>query len=187
MERPEMVIKKSGTARVFFALWPDSELQQCLHGLAEERWRQCEGRVMRADSLHMTLIFLGETERLRLPRLMLAADSVHTEAFTFELERIAYWRHNRIGYASPGAEVPALSRLVTELQDRLTTAGFRFDRREFKPHVTLLRNVVRIQEPSTFAPIQWKVEAFALVETVATERGLRYQVLNRWPLPAWVG
>jgi len=179
-----MEIKKSATARVFFALWPTVELQQRLHGVAEAGQRQCAGRVMRADSLHMTLLFLGEMDRARLPQLVLAAEGLRAPAFAFELARLAYWRHNRIGYAAPVGEVATLLDLVTELQDRVAAAGFPFDRRTFTPHVTLLRNVARTSIAGTFAPMQWAVDTFTLVETVATAEGLRYQVLHRWSLPA---
>ena len=117
-----MEIKKSVTARVFFALWPTAELQQRLYGVAEASQRQCAGRVMRADSLHMTLLFLGEMERTRLPQLALAAEGLRAPAFVFELERLAYWRHNRIGYAAPVGEAAGLLDLVRALQDRVAAA-----------------------------------------------------------------
>ena len=55
----EMQLKDSGVARVFFALWPEALVRQALHTLATEYQLRCEARAMRAETLHMTLLFLG--------------------------------------------------------------------------------------------------------------------------------
>jgi hypothetical protein len=54
-----MQIKKSSVARVFFALWPEALVRRALHTLATEYQSRCEARIMDADTLHMTLLFLG--------------------------------------------------------------------------------------------------------------------------------
>ncbi len=177
-----MQIKDSSVARVFFALWPEAKLQRALHRLAMEYQPRCEARVMRADNLHMTLLFLGEMERARLPQLIEAAGKVSVPSFGLVLDRLSFWRHNRIGYAASQEKVPALDQLVVALQQELMAAGFQFDRREFKTHVTLLRNVRQILESQVVAPMTWPVDAFVLVESVATDRGVRYQILQQWPL-----
>lgn len=177
-----MQIKDSSEARVFFALWPKALIQRALHTLATEYQLRCEARAMRADTLHMTLLFLGEMERARLPQLMQAAGKVSVPSFGFALERLSFWPHNRIGYAAPPVEVPALNQLVMVLQQELLAADFQFNHREFNPHVTLLRNVGHILESQTITPMMWWVDAFVLVESVMTDRGVRYQILQRWPL-----
>lgn len=177
-----MQIKDSSEARVFFALWPKALIQRALHTLATEYQLRCEARAMRADTLHMTLLFLGEMERARLPQLMQAAGKVSVPSFGFALERLSFWPHNRIGYAAPPVEVPALNQLVMVLQQELLAADFQFNHREFNPHVTLLRNVGHVLESQTITPMMWWVDAFVLVESVMTDRWVRYQILQRWPL-----
>ena len=137
---------------------------------------------MRADSLHMTLLFMGDVERAHLPQLMQAAGQVSAAPFEFVLERFSFWPHNRIGYAAPPAEVPLLNQLVTALQQGLAAAGFAIENCEFKPHVTLLRHLKHALESQAITPITWRVDSFVLVESVATDRGVRYQILQRWPL-----
>lgn len=44
-------------ARVFFALWPEVSIQGALHNIAKEYQARSAARVMRADTLHMTLCF----------------------------------------------------------------------------------------------------------------------------------
>ncbi len=99
--------------------------------------------------------------------------------FGFVLERLSFWLHSRIAYATSLVEVPALDQLVTALQQELVAAGFLFENYEFNPHVTLLRRVGHVLESQTITPIMWWVDSFVLVESVMTDRGVRYQVLQK--------
>ena len=177
-----MQINNENKARVFFALWPEAAVRQALHALAKEFQTQCRARAMRADTLHMTLLFLGSVERKRLPQLMQAAARVSAAPFAFALERMSFWQHNRIAYAAPVEPVPALVQLAITLQQELVSTGFEFDKRDFNPHVTLLRNVGQVLETQTVKPIIWQADTFVLVESVMTDRGIRYQILQEWPL-----
>ncbi len=177
-----MHTKDSNVARVFFALSPDASVRRALQKLATEYQSRCEARAMRFDGLHLTLLFLGEMERARLPQLMQAADLVSVPPFEFVLERLSFWPHNRIGYAAPLAEVPALDQLITALQQGLTAAGFTIENLELKPHVTLLRHVGHALESQAITPVTWRVDSFVLVESVKTDRGVDYQILQKWPL-----
>lgn len=172
----------SNKARVFFALWPDASVQQALHTLAVEYRSRCKARAMRAEGLHMTLQFMGEVEHARLPQLIQAAGKVSAVPFGFNLERLSFWKHNRIAYAAPPGNVPALSQLVTALKQELAAAGFLLKNEEFVPHVTLLRQVEHALEPQAIMPIAWQADAFVLVESTVTDKGSRYQILHRWPL-----
>lgn len=171
-------------ARVFFALWPEASVQQALHTLAVAYRPRCKARAMRADTLHMTLQFMGEVERARLPQLMLAAGKVSAAPLGFDLERILFWKHNRIAYAAPPDDVPALSQLVTTLKQELAAAGFLLKSEAFVPHVTLLRNVEYVLEPQAITPIAWRADSFVLVESSITDKGSHYQILRKWPLSA---
>ncbi|MEO6117959.1 MAG: RNA 2',3'-cyclic phosphodiesterase [Methylotenera sp.] len=177
-----MQLKDSSVARVFFALWPEVLVRQALHTLATEYQSRCEGRATGADSLHMTLLFLGEVERTRLPQLIQTADKVSVPPFGFVLERLSFWLHNRIAYATSLVAVPTLDQLVTALQQELLAAGFLFENDEFNPHVTLLRCVGHVLESQAITPIRWWVDSFVLMESVMTNQGVRYQVLQKWPL-----
>jgi 2'-5' RNA ligase len=47
--------------RLFFALWPDQATVRTLSQWADSAHEICGGRVMRPDTLHLTLAFLGDT------------------------------------------------------------------------------------------------------------------------------
>ena len=59
----------AASARVFFAAWPAPAIQQALGKLALDLQPRCGGRAIPARNIHLTLVFLGDIERARLPRL----------------------------------------------------------------------------------------------------------------------
>jgi 2'-5' RNA ligase len=60
---------------------------------------------------------------------------------------------------------------------------FKFDQREYKPHVTLLRNARWTDAPlPAMQPVRWQVQDFALVQSGQQNGLANYQVLARFPL-----
>lgn len=166
-------------ARVFFALWPPPAQRQQLHDLALRYHKQCGGRVMRVETLHLTLLFMGAVPRHRLQALCSALDVLEASAFSLTLGEFRCWRHNRIGYLTTTGTDVALSRLAQALREAVSAAGFSFEERAFAPHVTLLRHVDHVLDPQPIADVEWPVETIALVESVATDGGVSYRTLHR--------
>jgi 2'-5' RNA ligase len=176
-------IKSTNSARVFFALWPQVTIQRQLHAVAKEYQAKCNARVMRADTLHMTLQFIGNIKRSQLPKLISAAENVSSSPpFKLELNTLSFWKHNRIGYATLATIEPALETLAATLQHALANAGYIADNAKFSPHVTLLRNVEHALQMQDFPAIEWRVDSFVLVESEITEKGAHYKILKEWPL-----
>jgi 2'-5' RNA ligase len=98
------------------------------------------------------------------------------------VDRLEYWRHNRILWAGTANIPEALQVLVAQLQDALAGADFKFDRRPYVPHITLLRNARQAPAADRSPAVSWPVESFALMESAPRERGREYRVLRRWPL-----
>ena len=150
---------------------------------ARELRDSCGGRATQRDNLHLTLVFLGDVAREKIPQLMAIAGEQYVPAFKLEFGTVRYWPHNRIVWAAPRSVPPALSELVIELESALEEAEFDFDRRPYVPHVTLLRGA----RPPTVTPnlrFDWPVQDFALVEAVRDPRGMTYQALARWDAAA---
>jgi len=170
------------TVRLFFALWPASELQGRLAAWAKQVAGR--GRAMRRENLHLTLAFLGDTEAALLPRLIALAAGVRVDAIRFELDRVGYWRHNRIIWCGASEESPALTALVADLRARLDAAGIRYDRKPFVSHVTLVRNASGLPPERSWIPLVWEATDFALVGSTRVEGRVTYQVLRRFPAAA---
>lgn len=175
------------TIRVFFAIWPDDTAWKQLAGLAERLRGEalCVGRKTKAENIHLTLVFVGEVGASKLEMLCLAADRIKdsgASAFDFAVEKIRYWKRNRIVYAATDRIPPELIDLVSALEDALSTAGFTLERRAYKPHITLMRDALCQTLPELAEPIAWRVREWMLVKSEQTSSGPVYTPIGRWPL-----
>lgn len=169
---------------MFFAVWPSPEIQQALGRLAQDLKEECDGRAIPARNIHLTLAFLGSVDRGRMARLEEIAAAASGRRFELNVARVEYWRHNRIVWAGVDRCPEALPALVAGLELALAPEGFRFDRRPYAPHVTLVRDARRAPSAPAVSAIHWPVSHFALVESAPGSKGRVYQVLRDWPLTA---
>jgi 2'-5' RNA ligase len=175
-------MKKEPSCRLFFALWPGAAERATLAAWQQPLHTLCGGRLMLTDTLHVTLVFLGEVAEHRLEALHLAAQETDFQAFELNLDHAHYWGHNHIIYAAPAAVPPNLAGLVDSLEQSLRKHRFAFDIRPYKPHVTLLRNAKWSDAVLPPLPaVNWKFREFALVQSASDENGARYEVLARFP------
>ncbi len=169
-----------GSVRVFFALWPDDGVRRALHAAGVALQQTLSGRLTRAPSIHMTLLFLGQVEEARLAALHAAAAGVRVSPFSMSLDRAACWRHNRIGWLGPTVTPAALGDLARSLRVAVEGAGFAFDHQPFAPHVTLVRDATCRPLAASIAPIEWPVRDLVLVRSRLEASGSRYETIGRW-------
>lgn len=171
----------SGQVRVFFALWPKPSERAALSVWQAEMRALCGGQVMREDTLHATLVFLGEIDSVRLEALKLAAQEISFRPFELGFDAARYWGHNHIAYAAPADVPPRLMRLVADLEQRLGSHRFRFEHRPYKPHVTLLRHAQWTDAALPVMPaVYWRIDEFVLVQSRQDGQGGHYEVLARF-------
>ena len=169
-------------ARLFFAAWPTPAVQRALHRIAEHAQRECSGRAIAARNIHLTLAFLGNVDRGRMPQLDAVAAATTGAPCDLVVDRVEYWRRNRILWAGVERCPLPLPALVADLSSGLRAIGFSLDERPYVPHITLVRNARRKPADSAIAAITWPVRDLALVESVPRGRERVYEVLRRWPL-----
>lgn len=174
----------SESARVFFALWPDSATRAALARETERLHGQFGGRPTRATTLHLTLVFIGAVPRERLDDLVDAACSIQAGAFDVNFDRIGCWRHNKVAWIAPTQIPERLGALVSDLERALAECGIDFDRRDYRPHVTLARKAeCRAVPPAEMdCAIRWPAREFVLVESRLSAVGAGYEVVARFPL-----
>ena len=171
--------RAADTVRLFFALWPDATLQGKLAAWAKQAAGR--GRAMRRENIHLTLAFLGDTDRALLPELNALASEVRFDAIRLRLDCVGYWLHNRIIWCGASEEQHALAALVADLLARLAAAGVRYDPKPFVSHVTLVRNASALPDVPAWVPLVWEAADFALVSSTRVEgRVVAYQVLQRF-------
>lgn len=173
----------NASVRVFFSLWPKASERDALADWQTKLQPLCNGRLMRTDTLHATLVFLGEVAASRLEALQLAAEEVNAARFDLCFDEARYWGHNHILYAAP-RNIPAqLLHLVSELERHLIRHHFKFEPREYKPHVTLMRNVHRNDDPlPEMLPVPWSIREFVLVQSASQDGEANYRILAKFPL-----
>ena len=182
------------TARFFFAIWPDAAAQKRLAELAEQLEAVCDGRKVRVENIHLTLVFLGEVSVDRLDALCQTANEVRgagVQTFDFAVEEVRYWKHNRIAYAGTAKVPQGLLDLVNALQSALSAAEFLFDQQaSYVPHITLVRKArcptpsleLRTGLPELAQPIVWPVREWVAVKSGQANGRSGYAPIGRWPL-----
>lgn len=176
-------------ARLFFALWPPPELAGRLAEVAHAAAGKLGGRPTRPETIHLTLAFLGDTAVSRLPELHSLAMRIQAPSFVMVIDRLGYWRHNRLFWAGC-TEIPGqLADLHGRLQLALAESGFPGDppSRGFTPHVTLLRKVPAAAnnagpEFPIVESLSWPCDRFVLVQSQPASGGHLYRVLGEYPL-----
>lgn len=173
-------------ARIFLALWPDTALRTRLATAGGKLHQSLDGRPTRPDTIHLTLVFIGNLARSRLIELGQALHSVSAAGFGTVFDQAECWRHNRIGFLAPSQPPEALFRLVSMLETRLDQMAIPFDRRPYMPHITLIRQAHCPSENQAAEfdcePIKWPAKDFVLVESVASPAGASYRIVERYPL-----
>ncbi len=167
------------TQRLFLALWPGDAVRRQLADLVTDCQAQVQGRPVAPDKLHITLAFLGELPRTAAATVSACVDDLRVLDTQLCLDRLGYWPRNGIVWAGSRAVDATLASFAADLRGRLARLGFRVDRRQFSPHVTLLRRVrqrPRLPSPS----IDWPVRGVVLVRSQLEPTGSRYEVERRW-------
>ena len=161
-------ITVSDASRLFLALWPDDSVRRQLTAWRDS-WHWPHAAVpVHDERLHLTLHFLGDVERARLPALR-----VSVTPFELSFGSNALWPHG-IAVLEPLAIPPALAQLQGALGQLLTDAGLPLDTRPYRPHVTMARRAVQAALPAAGPSFTWTVDSYALVES----SGGRYTVLE---------
>jgi 2'-5' RNA ligase len=157
------MIAKQPAHKLFFALWPDEETRQALARLQQP----VDGRLIPPEKLHLTMAFLGQQPADALPVLQSILRDVAVPPLTLEIDCYGYFKRPHIAWAGMRAPPAKLLAVQAELMKRLEAAGFSAATHgEFKPHVTLAREAQEAPAEFTAAPVLWRVEGLALVESM---------------------
>lgn len=155
--------------RLFFASWPPAEAAEALARWAREAQRDCGGRPVPQERIHLTLAFLGDVDAKVAQAL---AQGVRLPRTGFTVDEARYWPHNRIVWAGPAQTPGALEDLARALGEQ----------RRFAAHVTLLRKARAPRKLPALPAVEWPVLQFTLVNSVLGPEGPGYELLERYAL-----
>jgi RNA 2',3'-cyclic 3'-phosphodiesterase len=138
------------------------------------------------ENLHATLHLVaqqeGIPESLR-QRAREAISGVSGSSFDVTFDRLENFnldppRHALVLLCGQGLE--SLTTLHRQIGEALRLAGFKHIGKSFVPHITLVYNTTPFQTPPV-APISWRVNRFALIESPQGKR--KHLIQGSWILP----
>lgn len=161
----------SGKHAAFVAICFDEPCKDVLcAAIAGLKSHARQGNFSRRENLHLTLAFLGETNRIDSAKRALG--SIRAESFAMELAGLGCFQRSGGDLWWMGVpENGALTALQQQVNAALMQAGFSLEKRAFRPHLTLGRQV--ILEPGfrakdygqTLPPARMLVKEIALMES----------------------
>lgn len=171
------------TRRLFFALWPDDTQRSRLWSVIKALCPAPVGRPVPAVNLHVTLAFLGNVSEGQVPALREIAAAQAWPAADLVFDRLAWWPRARLLCLEASALPAAFAAAVESFHEALRQAGFAVERRPFRAHITVARNVPAPPAASTGDPVLpfvWPLRGAALVASRPTPEGSVYEVIERF-------
>ncbi len=134
-------------------------------------------------NLHITLAFLGKVDPGRLERLISSADDIRCLQFELMLDEVGFWNKPGILWLGTNETPQPLLALSRKLKYLVNQMGFSAEKRTYQPHVTIARRC-ELPIPAAIEPPHFHsaFDQFTLYESVTTKSGMRYEVLEHWPL-----
>jgi len=129
--------------RLFIALnFKDEVKAQIKEIIDKVKSNSIQGRFVKEEHMHLTLEFLGEIQNSRLDLIKEIMDGLDFGAFAFTLSQIGYFRRREGNIYWLGIkDIDALFNLQKKLHQSLIDKGFELEDREYKPHITIGREV----------------------------------------------
>jgi len=180
--------------RLFVAIELPIEVQKALENIQEATKKYLENaRWVEAKNLHLTLQFLGNCPEEQVKKIaeQLTSAGMQTEPFFFQLQSLGGFPSNknaRIFWVGVGQGREEVCRLQGIAEKALSPLGFKEEKREFHPHITLARlkkpeslqlALEAISEEDIYSqPI--KVDSISLFESRLHPTGAQYFVLEKF-------
>ncbi len=173
---------------------PGEKLLKILE-LPEDNLKYDKIRWVNPNNLHITLKFLGETDEKKLPEII----DLHTNickshsSFKLNIENIGVFGSSyqpKVIWLGLNP-VENIGLIAMELADSLSSIGFKIDRQNFVPHLTIGR-VSSIQNNSFFQKVislhksqfiqEYIVNKIGLYESILTPKGAIHNIIGEFEL-----
>ena len=180
--------------RLFVAFDLPNAVRNALATLAQRLRPECRAaRWVRAESLHLTLKFLGETDPQKLPEIRAALAAIRfAQPVAMDFRVLGFFPNEfkpRILWCGVQA-TPNLAELAAAVEEALEPLGFARETRAYSPHLTLARlepnDALENLLPAAGALKSYDFGAareseFHLFESVLKPSGAQYSKLAAFP------
>ena len=180
--------------RIFAAINISDEARAKVAGYIENLRREFSNLRVgwdKAEKLHLTLKFLGETDEKQLGNLTEAVENIARQVSDFKLQIVGTGvfpakRNARILWLGIVDENDSLLQLNEILERECEKKGFQKERRNFKAHLT----IARLREPdkskrlvekhlqNEFSPVEFAVSELAIYESKLQSTGSIYETIK---------
>ncbi len=162
--------------RLFTAICPDDETKNALFAAGKKARETSEGKFSPKENLHLTLVFIGETNRPEeaenaLSEIEFPSFDIKTKD-TGTFEKGIFWAGIE--------ENESLFSLQKEVSEKLRAHGFEPEEREYVPHITLARKFCSGRDFDKEAVIKrlpkkpFRAERISLMKSENADGILRY-------------
>lgn len=180
--------------RLFVAIEIPDKIREALAAfLKEMRGVAPQAKWVRAENLHVTLKFLGETEPARVPAVKSGLAAIRSsEPVTLEFGGLGFFpneKRPRVFWA--GMEAAAnLKSLAQDIDHGMYRLGFSVEQRPFAPHLTLARFNPPGMPPKLAPAVKenaarrfgaFRTHEFQLIESKLKPSGAEYTTLESFP------
>lgn len=126
--------------RLFVALTLERPARREIVNVQKKMWGENGKGLTSPENLHLTLVFLGETDSERMDDIRWAMDKVRMQPPELIFDRIGVFKQSGGDIWWLGIkENKLLAELQFRLADNLNYKGFKLEGRKFIPHLTLAR------------------------------------------------
>lgn len=164
--------------RLYIAIKLNDEMIVALEGLQGDlQFIGMQGRYTPAENMHLTLAFIGE-----YPNPQTVLDALENVSFKpFDISLDAAGNFGDLWWAGIKDSDP-LTNLVKQVRHVLAEADIPFDKKRFKPHITLVRDARwddHQLECVYVEPTQMTVEHISLMRSDRGKHGMIYTEITR--------
>ena len=177
--------------RLFIACHFSKEAQKEMERMREALRRHAEkGSFTRSENFHLTLAFLGETEKEKIENIKRCMAQSAGSAFEMKLQNIGRFSQREGNLYWMGVQAPKeLYALRERLYHSLQSEGFFPDTRPFQPHVPLGRRIRPDIPLKSFnvRPIISQINSIFLMQSLRVNGILVYKEIWQTPLNSTEG
>ncbi len=163
--------------RLFFALYPDAQVREHLVNLTAGF---TGFHVVKAENLHLTLHFIGQTNTQDC--LINNARKIHVEPFSITINQFGLFRRARVLWVGPTDYSEKLTRLAAHCSEVSKQCGEETLAEMFTPHISLIRKIKHTPEQADFETFEWTVDSFCLMISESDKNGVQYRILETFSL-----
>lgn len=130
--------------RLFIAINFNEEIKNHLMDAIQKlKQSSVKGNFTQRDNLHLTLVFIGEVGTDKVDQIKSVINRVKSESFDLAFGGIGRFKRKGSEIYWVGVEKnEMLYSINNQLTEELRIEGFDIEKREFKPHLTLGREVI---------------------------------------------